>query len=115
MKQAIGSLPDLIGRSLRWFKEILEGIASRVVRWVQGPPPCETRAGRNQLNLSDDELKVVTDQHGPDISSICGGMTEAAAVRVFELALQLALARTLRAVDAHTGSHRRHRFRVSWT
>lgn len=62
MKKKLASLPDLIGRSLRWFKETLEGIASRVLRWVQGPSPCETRAGRNQLNLLDDELKSVTDQ-----------------------------------------------------
>jgi len=40
----------------------MEGVASRVIRWVQGPPPCETRQGRCQLNLSDVELKAVADQ-----------------------------------------------------
>jgi transposase InsO family protein len=62
MKQKLAGLPNLVERSLNWFKEALEGVVSRVVRWIQGPPPCETRAGRNQLNLLDDDLKAVADQ-----------------------------------------------------
>lgn len=56
-------MPDVVGRSLRWFKETLEGVASRVIRWLQGPPPSgETRPGRCQLNLLEAELQAVTDQ-----------------------------------------------------
>lgn len=62
MNQGFGSLPDIVGRSLRWLKDSLIGIASRVFRWVQGPPPTETRQGRCQLNLSDDELRAVANQ-----------------------------------------------------
>lgn len=51
-----------MGRSFRWLKEVLNGIASRVTRWAQGPPPSETRPGRCQLNLLDSELKAVANQ-----------------------------------------------------
>lgn len=64
MKQGFYSLPALVGRSFRWFKDALNGVISRITRWVQGPPPTETRPGRSQLNLSDSELQAVTDQIG---------------------------------------------------
>lgn len=59
MKECVNRLAEKVSRSWRWFTETLEGILRRVMRWLHGPPS-QTRTGRCQLNLTDDELKAVT-------------------------------------------------------